>query len=174
MDWRPMVSRGFGASLEQDTRADFQQVYKSGEIAYYFGRYDEALKFWRPIAEQGFAEAQANLGWMYQAGLGVEKDLGQARRWYVQAVKAKHAVAQNNLAVMFENGLGVKTDYTRAFKLYLQSAKQGYRFAQYNVAQLLKNGLGTERDLQASREWLEKAAEQGVDAARRELQLTSK
>ena len=43
--------------------------------------YAEALKWWRKAAEQGDAEAQFNLGGMYQRGEGAEKD-------YAEAVKA--------------------------------------------------------------------------------------
>ena len=35
------------------------------------GDFATALKLWRPLANQGNAEAQAYLGWMYHDGQGV-------------------------------------------------------------------------------------------------------
>ncbi len=36
-------------------------------------------------ADQGVANAQVSLGWMYLTGLGVEQDLQRARSWYRKA-----------------------------------------------------------------------------------------
>jgi hypothetical protein len=38
------------------------------------GDYATALKEWTPLAEQGYADAQYNLGDMYRYGLGVPHD----------------------------------------------------------------------------------------------------
>ncbi len=45
------------------------------------GAYATALKEWRPLAEQGIARAQSNLGSMYEYGEGVPQDDVQARMW---------------------------------------------------------------------------------------------
>lgn len=47
--------------------------------------YAEAEKWYRKAAEQGFAEAQANLGVMYFTGLGVPKDHVLAQMWSILA-----------------------------------------------------------------------------------------
>ena len=49
------------------------------------GDYETALREFRPLAEQGHAEAQLNLGIMYSLGLGVPKDHVQAYVWYTLA-----------------------------------------------------------------------------------------
>lgn len=44
--------------------------------------------FWlRKAAEQGYAEAQANLGDVYQIGLATRKNLVEADKWYTLAAK---------------------------------------------------------------------------------------
>jgi len=48
--------------------------YQEGLDAYERGDYDTALKEWRPLAEQGDASGQFNLGFMYDQGLGVPQD----------------------------------------------------------------------------------------------------
>ena len=50
--------------------ADFQKGWDASKK----GDYATALKEWRPLAEQGNANAQSNLGWMYDNGLGVLED----------------------------------------------------------------------------------------------------
>ena len=55
------------------------------------------MKWYRKAAEQGFAEAQYNLGVCYYHGLGVEPDYSEAVKWWRQAAEQGHAEAQNNL-----------------------------------------------------------------------------
>lgn len=45
-------------------------------------------------AEQGDADAQYNLGWMYRKGKGVDKDYAKAAYWYTQAVEQGDKDAQ--------------------------------------------------------------------------------
>ncbi len=53
-----------------------------GVAAYKWGKYGIALREWRPLAEQGNAKAQYNLGVMYGKGLGVPQDEAQAYMWF--------------------------------------------------------------------------------------------
>jgi hypothetical protein len=39
------------------------------------------MRWYRLAADQGNAAAEANIGWLYAGGLGVPKDLAQARTW---------------------------------------------------------------------------------------------
>ena len=57
-------------------QADFQ----AGKDAYDQGNYATALKEMRPLAEQGHADAQFNLGVMYSNGQGVPQDYREAVR----------------------------------------------------------------------------------------------
>ncbi len=50
------------------------QDYQKGDVAYQRGDYATALREWRPLAEQGHAAAQYNLGGMYSQGQGVPRD----------------------------------------------------------------------------------------------------
>ena len=43
---------------------------------------EEAVKWYRKAAEQGDADAQNSLGYYYERGEGVAKDLGKAIEWY--------------------------------------------------------------------------------------------
>ena len=51
-------------------------------------------------AEQGQAEAQYTLGFMYAKGEGVPQDYAEAMKWFRKAAEQGHAEAQHNLGVM--------------------------------------------------------------------------
>ena len=42
----------------------------------------QAVKWYRLAADQGYASAQYNLGYMYSNGQGVPQDYVQAHKWY--------------------------------------------------------------------------------------------
>lgn len=76
----------------------------------------------RKAAEQGDANAQNNLGEMYQNGQGVIQDYKEAVTWYRKAAGQGHASAQNNLGGMYKTGQGVPTSRVVAYALYNLSA----------------------------------------------------
>ena len=53
----------------------------------------EVAGWFRLAAVQGHADAQFNLGHMFESGLGVAKDRAEAARWYRMAAAQGHAVA---------------------------------------------------------------------------------
>ena len=63
------------------------------------------------LAEQGVADAQYNLGWMYYNGQGVRQDDAEAVKWYRQAAEQGDAEAQYNLGAMYHNGDGVRRNF---------------------------------------------------------------
>ena len=56
-----------------------------------------ALKVCRRAAEHGYARAQFNLGVRYENGLGVNKDVEEAVKWYRKAAEQGYAPAQEKL-----------------------------------------------------------------------------
>jgi hypothetical protein len=71
------------------------------------GNYATALRLLRPLAEQGRAFAQYNLGLMYAEGQGVRQDDAEAVKWYRLAAVQGVAFAQYNLGLMYAEGQGV-------------------------------------------------------------------
>ncbi|MDQ5977707.1 MAG: hypothetical protein QG602_679 [Verrucomicrobiota bacterium] len=59
-----------------------------------------ALVHYRRSAEAGFAAGQTNLARSYHYGLGVAKDLDQARVWYAKAAAQGNATAREQLQLM--------------------------------------------------------------------------
>ncbi len=176
MDWnKPVVSRGFGVtSVSPAVDESMLDQYKSGQVLYFFGDYENAIEKWKPLLREDFALAQASMGWLYQMGLGVEKDTQKAFQLYFSAAKQGNAVAQNNLGVMYEQGIEVEIDLIEARHWYKKSGNNGYRFGQYNYANLLFDGSGGVKDILLALTWYQKAADQKVQQAIDKLLLLNK
>ncbi|MBI0418763.1 MAG: sel1 repeat family protein [Nitrosospira sp.] len=129
--------------------------------AYERGDYAEALKILRPLAIQGGASAQLNLGAMYDNGEGVTQDYKEAGRWYRLAAAQGDASAQYNLGVMYHNGEGVTQDYKEAVKWYRLAAAQGDAEAQYSLGVMYEKGQGVTQDYIRAHMWWNLASSAG-------------
>jgi len=144
------------------------QNFEDGMAAFQKGDYQTAFKVWQPMAEAGEAEAQRNIGVMYQQGLGVPQDFGEAATWYRRAAEQGHARAQQNLGALYEEGSGVPQSYVEAAKWYLRAAEGGNVFAKLNLGVLHEQGVpGLPINVVLAHMWYNLAAAQGsADAAR--------
>ena len=97
-------------------------------------------------AEQGDAQAQSNLGFLYDNGYGTPQDHKAAIKWFAKSAEQGNADAQNNLGVMYNNGEGTPQDYKAAIKWYTKAAEQGFAAAQYNLGVMYGKGEGTPQD----------------------------
>ena len=120
-------------------------------------------------AEQGDADAQFNLGVMYDKGQEVAQDYSQAADWYRKAAEQGNANAQYNLGVMYLNGQGVPKDDSQAANWFRKAAEQGSANSQYNLGYMYRNGQGVPQDDSQAANWYRKAAEQGSANAQFEL-----
>jgi len=96
--------------------------FKAGKDAYNHGDYATALREWRPLAEQGDADAQYYIGVLYDFRKGVPQDFAIAREWYEKAAAKGHAGAQNNLGGLYEFGHGVTRNDVIAYMWYSLAA----------------------------------------------------
>jgi hypothetical protein len=89
------------------------------------GDYATELAIVRPLAEQGFAFAQFNLGVLYDNGHGVPMDDQKAIEWYRKAAEQGLPQAQINLGIMYEEGEGGPADFVQAYFWYAMADSQG-------------------------------------------------
>jgi TPR repeat protein len=54
--------------------------------------------WYRKAAEQGYADAQYKLAYMYDFGLGVRASVAEATKWLRRAAEQGHAEARRTLA----------------------------------------------------------------------------
>jgi TPR repeat protein len=119
------------------------------------------LRKWTPLAEQGNADAQYNLGLMFQKGHDVPMDYKAAVKWYRLAAEQGYAAAQVNLASMYDNGQGVLQDDKAAVKWYKFAAEQGDAVAQFNLGLMYDYGEGIPQDNVYAHIWGNLAASNG-------------
>ncbi|OJW66844.1 MAG: hypothetical protein BGO68_03665 [Candidatus Amoebophilus sp. 36-38] len=151
-----------------------EEIIKRDEEDRREGEIEEAnrkkLKELEKAAEQGYAEAQNELGDMYYYAGNYKK----AREWYQKASKQGDAAAQCNLGVMYANGRGVGEDKGKGVAWFQKAADQGYASAQYNLGVMYANGRGVEEDEGKAVAWFQKAAEQGQASAQYNLAVMYK
>ena len=134
--------------------------FEDGAAAHGKGDYATALRLWRPLAEQGNASAQHNLGVMYKEGNGVTQDYVAAMAWYEKAANQGKAQAQTSLGLMYFNGEGVPKNYAVAVAWFRKAAEQGDARAQDNLGRMYFNGQGVPQDYVQAHKWYNLAASQ--------------
>ena len=131
------------------------------------GDFETALSEWRPLAEQGYARAQSNLGVMYENGNGVLQDNKTAVKWYTLAAEQGYARAQSNLGVKYFKGEGVLQNNKTAVKWYTLAAEQGYARAQSNLGNAYFKGEGVLQDYVYAHMWGNISSSHGSENGRK-------
>jgi uncharacterized protein len=123
--------------------------------------YAAAYRLYKPVAEQGTAEAQFRVGLMHKFGWGTERDHSIAARWFQAAAEQSHADAQAELALYYKDGRGVARDLKQAAAWFLKASEQGIGIAQLNLGRFYLAGTGVAKDPVAAYYWLTAAAQNG-------------
>ena len=153
----------------------------------------EAFSLCRKAAEQGYAPAQRQLGFMYYSGTGVPKDYSMAHKaetWYEKILKltgsgngagetgkgqdeAAHEHADAGSAFLVgENyyyGRGVRQDYSKAAEYYRKAAAYGHAEAQFRLGCMFQWGQGVSENLSEAYRLCRSAAEHGYAPAQHQL-----
>jgi len=119
----------------------------------------------RQKAEHGDAQAQYELGLLYEHGTGVTKEMAEAIRWYRKAEKLGSADARHTLELI---SFLLRSD-AESVAWYRKAAEQGDARAQAALGTLYAQGSGLPKDYAEALRWLRKAADQGDMIARQRL-----
>ena len=130
------------------------------------GDYAKALRLIRPLANDGNATAQFNLGVMYLTGHGVQQDYSAAALWFRKAAEQGYAFAQSNLGTLCRDGRGVAQDDTEAVMWFRKAADQGDAVAEFLLGNQYANGKGVPQNYSEAMIWFQRAAEQGHPVAK--------
>jgi len=142
-----------GTAAFADVRAGIEQ--------WRAGNYEAAIREWRPLAEQGNADAQFNLGQAYRLGRGVPADPRTSNMWFERAARQGHAQAEANLALALFQG----DERERAIPWLQRAAERGDRRAQYYLGTAHFNGDLVPRDWPRAYALMSRSAEQGLPQA---------
>jgi hypothetical protein len=122
---------------------------KSAETAWNNGDVAGALAQWQALAERGDIIAANNLGYLYENGVGVQRDYAKALHWYRKVAEAGAPIGQYNLGSAYLAGRGVEQDLVEAAKWLMLAAAGGVPEARTALAklepQLSKEQLGEAR-----------------------------
>ena len=123
----------------------------------------------RQAAEQGNAQAQSHLGFMYYKGQGVVQDYQEALKWWRKAAEQGNADGQNNLGFMYYKGWGVAKDYQEAVKWWRKAAAQEHGPAQLGLGTCYAAGRGVIQDDTQAMDWF-RQAERAAESSRQPWQ----
>ena len=123
------------------------------------------------LAKLGDAEAQFNIGEMYEIGFSVKQDKKEARYWISRSANQKHEAAGFKLLYWDVEKDGLKGKNKARVNELNNKAKQGNAQAQYYLGKMYAHGVGINKNSDVAIDWLNKAALVGVLEA--ELELTS-
>ena len=139
-------------------------------------QYSQAMQWLKKAAEQGYSNAQYNLGKFYYKGCLGKVDYNSALKWFVDAASNRNDEANNMLGVMYEEGKGVAQNYNTAYEYYRIAANAGNVAAQYNIGCLIAQNKVTHYKLDRTDaiKWFDLAARQGDKDAETELKKLRK
>ena len=98
-------------------------------------------------ANNGYKEAQNELGVMYEQGVGTKQSYTEAIRWYQQAAAQGEPFSLTNLGRLAESGFGMPKDHAAAARWYEMALKLDVARAKGLLARLLVEGWGTSQDV---------------------------
>jgi cell division septation protein DedD len=138
------------------------QSVKAGIDAWQKADYAAAVAIWRPLAEQGDADAQFNLGQAYRLGRGAPIDIGAAQLWFERAAAKGHLDAQTTLGLLlFQNG-----NHTGAVRWLKAASDKDEPRAMLVYGTALFNGDGVPQDPVQGYAYITRAAARGLPAAK--------
>ena len=139
--------------------------FKKGVAAYDNGDFETALKIWTHLANLGDADAQTNVGKMYENGEVFKQNFIKAKVWYERAAAQDHPIAIYNIGLMYRFGRGLEVDLDKAFSLVQRSARLGDTIATYNLGTYYYEGIGTKTNHKKAVGWFLQAAKNGYAKA---------
>lgn len=103
--------------------------YFAGEIYRYKSMFDKAVSFYEKAVVNKDYEAALPLGWLYEDGIGVEKDYVKAFELYKIAYDNGVSGSSCNLGKMYFLGRGTEVDEVLAFPLLMEASENGNKDA---------------------------------------------
>ena len=133
------------------------------------GRLTDAVALYQQAANQNLPQAQYQIGYMYYAGDGIQRNDPMAAAWLKKAADQGLAQAQMMMGVLYSAGRGVPQSFALSAQWYTKAAEQQYAQAQYYLAYLFVVGQGVAANEKEASNWFLRAAENGVVDAQHQI-----
>ena len=122
-----MLPRVIGAAVAVvmlSSGAALATPLEDAETAYGNGDYVAAFERLSSLALQGNGDAEYQLACLYQNGLGVRRDLGEAVTWFLAAANHNVTAAAATLGILYSLGIGVPRDMALSAGWFSRAAGQ--------------------------------------------------
>lgn len=129
----------------------------------------EGAKWVLKAANQGFVEAERQVGYLYYTGQGLVRNISTARQWLLKAASKGDAEAQETLGETYGIGDTQDLDYAKAALWYRKAAMQGRSGAASALGGLYRFGRGVPQDYVKAAYWYRIAANKGDGGSQFEL-----
>ena len=153
-----------------------EEKFKNARALVKDQQYEQAYQAFLPLARQGHAEADYNLGLLCEQGQGVVRDYDEALKYHSKAAAQKYKKAlrraeefnqadfQYMVGKSYYEGIGTPLDKTKAIKWYERAAAQGHHEALYKLGKIFA-GQGPFSDLKKALDYLTRASNSGFPKA---------
>jgi TPR repeat protein len=106
----------------------------------------EGIHLLEESANAGYQPAVARLGYEYERGRHVKKDITKAKEYFLEASKSNNTQALSGLGSMYLNGDGVPQNREIAFDYFKKASELGSICDKENVALCFFMGYGVKQD----------------------------
>lgn len=126
-------------------------AYEAADAAYFAQEYGEAARQYRIACDGGDPRGCADLGYLYDSGLGVEQSDALAIDYYRQGCEGDQAFSCANEGVFYESARSVAEDLGRAIALYEKACGLNEYYCTY-VGFMYRYSKGVSQDYTRARE----------------------
>ena len=120
----------------------YANPFEAGLNAMEREHYATAFRAWKDLAEDGEAEAQNNIAYLFERGYGVKQSYTRAIEWYKKAAAQKSPEAIFNLGMLAFEGYGMRQDYLAARRYFTEAAELDLADAHYMLGLIYYQGHG--------------------------------
>ncbi|HXI54411.1 MAG TPA: tetratricopeptide repeat protein [Candidatus Saccharimonadales bacterium] len=118
-------------------------------------------------AHGGYADAVLAMGWFYLNGVGVERDVERARKWYRDSARRGEPRAMFSLGQIAYD----ERDFSDALRWFMRASEAGHVRSIYWIGKLYWRGRGVEQDKKQAMRFFHDAASRKVREAQRVLRF---
>ena len=119
------------------------RLFKSASKAWDRGDTSTAFNLFQKAAESGDSSSQLNIGYFFDEGIYVQRDISKALYWYKKAFhKGSGGGAANNIAITYK----AKHEYRKALWWFHRATNLLNHDAFYEIAQFYEKGLGVKHN----------------------------
>ncbi|WP_294547047.1 tetratricopeptide repeat protein [uncultured Bacteroides sp.] len=130
------VTKSSSSNAADEVKVLNETLLATANQLYNNGQYERAFQLFKTISEgSSNVDAVFNLAMCYYRGIGTEKNVQEALKWFKNAAEQGDDQAMYNIAITYHDGKEVSRNMDEAKKWYMKAASKGNQRA---IAELQK------------------------------------